>query len=171
MDIKAYEDFLQIVDSIAEGEMSFRYEVERERGYQVVKSAINEAKELGSFGERRIALENLLDILSIDMELEEYIPLKIIFNRDEEAVEYISYSKDKTSSLEFTVGIKSKLLKRITLLLCKEYSETTNKLVVENFEDGKIIFHSGDIECPVFKTILYSNGTRIILSDKKVPII
>lgn len=51
MDIKAYEDFLQIVDSIAEGEMSFRYEVERERGYQVVKSAINEAKELGSFGE------------------------------------------------------------------------------------------------------------------------
>ena len=38
----------------------------------------------------------------IDMELEEYIPLKIIFNRDEEAVEYISYSKDKTSSLEFT---------------------------------------------------------------------
>ena len=214
MDIKAYEDFLQIVDSIAEGEMSFRYEVERERGYQVVKSAINEAKELGSFGERRIALENLLDILSevglflsveqiniadrafgspenmneellidyykknlvknyknmqdiIDMELEEYIPLKIIFNRDEEAVEYISYSKDKTSSLEFTVGIKSKLLKRITLLLCKEYSETTNKLVVENFEAGKIIFHSDDIECPVFKTILYSNGTRIILSDKK----
>ena len=167
MDIKAYEDFLQIVDSIAEGEMSFRYEVERERGYQVVKSAINEAKELGSFGERRIALENLLDIFSIDMELEEYIPLKIIFNRDEEAVEYISYSKDKSSSLEFTVGIKSKLLKRITLLLCKEYSETTNKLVVENFEDGKIIFHSDDIECPVFKTILYSNGTRIILSDKK----
>lgn len=214
MDIKAYEDFLQIVDSIAEGEMSFRYEVERERGYQVVKSATNEAKELGSFGERRIALENLLDILSevglflsveqiniadrafgspenmneellidyykknlvknyknmqdiIDMELEEYIPLKIIFNRDEEAVEYISYSKDKTSSLEFTVGIKSKLLKRITLLLCREYSETKNKLVVKNFEDGKIIFHSDDTECPVFKTILYSNGTRIILSDKK----
>ena len=44
--------------------MSFRYEVERERGYQIVKSAINEAKELGSFGERRIALESLLDILS-----------------------------------------------------------------------------------------------------------
>ncbi len=64
MDIKAYEDFLQIVDSIAGSEMSFRYEVERERGYQIVKSAINEAKELGGFGERRIALENLLDILS-----------------------------------------------------------------------------------------------------------
>ena len=105
----------------------------------------------------------------LEMELEEYIALKIIFNKEEEAVEYISYSKDKTSSLEFTVGIKSKLLKRITLLLCKEYSETTNKLVVGNFENGKINFHSDDIEWPIFKTILYSNGTRIILSDKKVP--
>ena len=102
----------------------------------------------------------------INMKLEEYIPLKIIFNKDEEAVEYISYSKDKTSSLEFIVGIKSKLIKRITLLLCKEYSETTNKLVVENFEDRKIIFHSDDVECSIFKTILYSNGARIILSDK-----
>lgn len=82
----------------------------------------------------------------LEMELEEYIALKIIFNKEEEAVEYISYSKDKTSSLEFTVGIKSKLIKRITLLLCKEYSETTNKLVVGNFENGKINFHSDDIE-------------------------
>ena len=64
MDIQAYEDFLQIIDSIAGSEMSFRYKVETERGYQIVKSAINEAKELGGFGERRIALENLLDILS-----------------------------------------------------------------------------------------------------------
>ena len=47
MDIQAYEDFLQIIDSIAGSEMSFRYEVETERGYQIVKSAINEAKELG----------------------------------------------------------------------------------------------------------------------------
>lgn len=52
-------------------------------------------------------------------------------------------------------------------MLCKEYSETTNKLVIENFEDGKIIFHSDDVECTVFKTILYSNGARIVLSDKK----
>ena len=64
MNIQAYEEFIQLIDSIAVGEMSFRYEVETERGYQIVKSAINEANELGAFGERRIALENLLDILS-----------------------------------------------------------------------------------------------------------
>ncbi|MBD5544695.1 MAG: hypothetical protein HDR01_10785 [Lachnospiraceae bacterium] len=102
----------------------------------------------------------------INIKLEDYIPLKIIFNKDEEAVEYISYSKDKTSSLEFVVGIKSKLIKRITLLLCKEYSEITNELVVENFEDRKIIFNKNNVECTIFKSILYSNGAKIILSDK-----
>lgn len=101
-----------------------------------------------------------------NIKLEEYIPLKVIFSNDEEAVEYISYSKDKTSSLEFTVGIKSKLIKRMTLLLCKEYSETTSELVVENFEDRRVILHGNDVECSVFKIILYSNGAKIVLSDK-----
>lgn len=106
------------------------------------------------------------------IKLENYIPLKIIFNNiDEaidEAVEYISYSKEKTSLLEITVGMKSKLIKKITLLLCKEYSEITNKLVVENFEDKKLTLHGNNIECSVFKTILYSNGAKIILSDKSI---
>lgn len=39
----------------------------------------------------------------LEMELEEYIALKIIFNKEEEAVEYISYSKDKN----FFIGIYS----------------------------------------------------------------
>ncbi len=102
----------------------------------------------------------------VNIKLEEYIPLKIIFSKDEEAVEYISYSKNKTSSLEVVIGAKSKQIKRITLLLCKEFSETTNELVVKNCEDEKIIFNSTNIECNVFKTILYCNGARIILSDK-----
>ena len=89
--------------------------------------------------------------------------------KDEEAVEFISYSKGKTSSLESAVGIKSKSIKRITLLICKEYSITTDRLVVDHFEDRKIILHSDGVECFVFKTILYSNGARMILSDKKVP--
>ncbi len=102
----------------------------------------------------------------VNIILEEYIPLKIILNKDEEALEYISYSKDKSSCLEFAVGIKSKLIKRITLLLCKEYSETANELIIENFENSKILLNGDDVECTVFKTILYSNGARIILSDK-----
>lgn len=64
MDIQAYEEFLQIIDAITIDKMSFRYELETERGFHIVKGAINDAKELGNFGERRIALENLLDVLS-----------------------------------------------------------------------------------------------------------
>ncbi|MBQ9990735.1 MAG: hypothetical protein IJP31_07325 [Lachnospiraceae bacterium] len=64
MDIQAYEEFLQLIDSMAVDKMDFRYESEKERGICVVKNAVNTAKELGNFGERRIALENLLDNLS-----------------------------------------------------------------------------------------------------------
>ena len=41
--------------------------------------------------------KNMQDIINI--KLEEYIPLKIIFNKDEEAVEYISYSKEAFTPL------------------------------------------------------------------------
>lgn len=64
MDIQAYEEFLQLIETMAIDKMSFRYELERDKGIQEVKSAIEAAKELGSFGERRLALENLLDNLS-----------------------------------------------------------------------------------------------------------
>lgn len=64
MDIQAYEDFLRVIDSMETEKMLFLYEIEKEKGIKTVKSAIDEARELGSFGERRIALENLLDNLS-----------------------------------------------------------------------------------------------------------
>lgn len=70
--------------------------------------------------------------------MDEYIPLKIIFSNDEEAVEYVSFSKNRTSSLEVVIGIKTKKIKRITLLLCKDFSETTNELTVEKYEDEQI---------------------------------
>lgn len=108
--------------------------------------------------------KNMQDIIGI--KLENYIPLKIVFNKNDEEVEYISYSKGRTSLLELTIGVKSKLIKKITLLLCKDYSETTNRLVVENFKDKKITLHGNDIECSIFKTILYSDGVKIILSNK-----
>lgn len=113
------------------------------------------------FGRRRRNLHN-----KVNIKLEEYFPLMIIIGENKEIVEYITYSKNKTSLLEFEIGIESKQIKGITLILCKEFSETTNKLVVENYVDEKIIFNRNKIECNVFKTILYCNGARIVLSDK-----
>ncbi|MCM1496386.1 MAG: hypothetical protein NC089_11385 [Bacteroides sp.] len=103
---------------------------------------------------------------TVSIKLEEYIPLKIIWNGCEEAVTYVSFSKDKTSSLEIVVGISSNQIKRITLLLCKEYIETSDELRVNNIVDRKIVFNYDRVECNTFKTILYSNGVRIICSDK-----
>lgn len=103
----------------------------------------------------------------VDIKMEEYIPLKIIFNKDEEVVDNISYSKDNTSVLEFMVGMKNKTIKRITLLLCKEYSETLDKLEITCFDERKIDIHIDDVKCSVFYTILYSDGAKIVLSDQR----
>lgn len=102
----------------------------------------------------------------VHIKLEEYIPLKIVFSKDEEVTEYISYSKNKTSFLEIVIGTKSRQIKKIILLLCKEFSETMNELVVESYEEEKINFNGNNIECNIFETILYCNGARIIVSDK-----
>lgn len=103
---------------------------------------------------------------NVSIKLEEYIPLKIICNDYEEAVKYVSFSKDNTSSLEFVFGINSNLIKGITLLLCKDYIETTDELKVENIVEKEIKLKCDNVECNMFKTILYSNGARIICSDK-----
>ena len=100
------------------------------------------------------------------IKLEEYIPLKIIFNEDKEAVEYISYSKNKNYFLEFVVGIKSRLIKRMVLLLSLEYSESENELAIGNYEEKNLKLYGGNIECSDFKTTIYSNGVRILLSNK-----
>ncbi len=64
MDVQAYEEFLQLIETMSADKMFFLYESEKENGVKIVKSAVNEARELGSCGERRIALENLIDNLS-----------------------------------------------------------------------------------------------------------
>lgn len=64
MDIQAYEDFLKSINIMETEKMVFLYETEKDKGIRAVRSAIVETQELGNFGERRIALENLLDNLS-----------------------------------------------------------------------------------------------------------
>lgn len=67
-------------------------------------------------------------------ELEEYIPLKVMIDRKEEPLKNISYSKDKTSLLEISVGIASGFIKRITLLLSKEYDINDSNLSIDIYE-------------------------------------
>ncbi|MBP5555480.1 MAG: hypothetical protein J6X94_11510 [Lachnospiraceae bacterium] len=103
----------------------------------------------------------------IDIQLEEYIPLKIIVGNDFEGYEYIKYYKKDTSVLEVAVGTHNRTINIITLLLCKEYYENEEKLSINDYTESDVIIPSNDVACNVFKAILYSNGVKISLSEKK----
>lgn len=107
---------------------------------------------------------------SIRLKLEEYIPLKIICMEKEEPVNIISYSKNLKSLLEITVGLYSGLIKKITLLLCEEYVFLNQNLILNKKEviDSKIKFNDFmPVKCKCFKTYLYTDGVRLVISDEK----
>lgn len=108
-------------------------------------------------------------IVTTSLSLEEYIPLKVRIDRKDEPVKYLSYSKDKSSLLEITVGAESRFIKRITLLLSKEYNINDSKLNIDAYETGDLKVNDQlENGCSYFKTCLYADGVRIIISEEKV---
>ena len=77
-------------------------------------------------------------IVKTSIELEEYIPLKVLIERKDEPIKNLLYLKDKTSVLEISVGITSELIKRIILLLSKEYDINNSKLNIDIYDMGDI---------------------------------
>lgn len=59
-------------------------------------------------------MENIIKppMLKTAISLEEYIPLKVLIDRKDEPIKNLSYSKDKTSFLEITIGITSGFIRR-----------------------------------------------------------
>ena len=83
-------------------------------------------------------------IVKTSISLEEYIPFKVLIDRKNEPVKYLSYSKDKTSLLEIAVGITSCFISRITLLLSKEYD--INKVdILTKVKDNELMKEITDI--------------------------
>lgn len=122
-------------------------------------------------GKKEKIMENILknDMVKIVISLEEYIPLKVIMDRKDEPIKNISYSKDKTSLLEIAVGMKSGFIKRITLLLSKEYDINNSKLSIDIYETGDLILNEElKNSCSYFKTHIYENGVKIVISEEKV---
>ena len=101
--------------------------------------------------------------------LEEYIPLKVLIDSQDEPIKYLSYSKETTSLLEIGVGITSRFVKEITLVLCKEYDINDSKLSIDVYETGYLKVNAElKNTCSYFKTHLYENGVRIVISEEKV---
>ena len=116
-------------------------------------------------------VENIIrnQIVKASIKLEEYIPLKVVFDREDESIKILSYSKDKTSLLEIAVGTISGLIKRITLLLSKDYDINDSKLIIDVYETGDLKLNT-ELKniCSYFKTHLYADGLRIVVSEEKV---
>lgn len=85
-------------------------------------------------------MENIIinKTVKILVSLEEYIPLKVLIDRKDESIKNVSHSKDKTSLLEIAVGIASGFIKKITLLLSKEYDVNDSKLIIDAYEMGDL---------------------------------
>ncbi|MCM1026027.1 MAG: hypothetical protein NC432_06305 [Roseburia sp.] len=115
-------------------------------------------------------MENIKnEIVKISIGLEEYIPLKVLIDRKDEPIKNISYSKDKNSLLEIAVGATSGFIKRITLLLCKEYDINESKLDIAVYEIGDLkVTAKLQNTCSHFKTYLYEDGVSIEISEEKV---
>lgn len=116
-------------------------------------------------------MENIIknQIVKTSISLEEYIPLKVLIDRKDEPTKNLSYSKDKTSLLEIAVGITSGFIKRITLLLSKEYGINDSKLKIDAYETGDLkISDELKNSCSYFKTYLYEDGIKIVISEEKV---
>ena len=79
---------------------------------------------------------------------------------------YMYFSKQTKSSIELTLDETCHYLKEIVLLLSYEYSITDEFLSINICEKGVVNYFEGDIKCEVFKTVVYSDGVKILLSSK-----
>lgn len=116
-------------------------------------------------------MENIIKdkIVDVSIRLEEYIPLKVLVDRESEPIKNISYFNGKTSFLEISVGITSGLIKRVTLLLSKEYDVNRGKLNIDTYEIGDLrVNDKMKNSCSYFKTHLYEDGIKIIISKKTI---
>lgn len=115
-------------------------------------------------------MENNKDkTIDVSIILEEYIPLKILIDREDEPIKNISYFNGRTSLLEFSVGITSGLIKRITLLLSKEYDVNCGKLNIVTYESGDLrVNDKPKNSCSYFKTHLFEDGIKIRISEEKI---
>lgn len=107
--------------------------------------------------------------MNVRLELEEYIPLKVVIEDMVEPVNYFSYSKGKKSLLEFAVGVQSEIIKKITLLMSAEYTISDKKIcmVSEPCECAKIKMKDySTMECEKFSTYLFEDAIKISLSTR-----
>ena len=111
--------------------------------------------------------------------LDEYhiIPLDVLIGKKETdgtfvpadyvPLEYILFDGQNGSLLEIDVDLSYYHIKRIVLVQCREYTYKEEPLLIYKHEDSIIKYPKGRFDCDIFRTIVYADGVRIVLSDKE----
>ena len=119
----------------------------------------------------KINYKKVFDFADYTFVIEDYIPLKVEYSRSAEDVDYYNLSSiDEKSVIEFTFGSKSQKLHRITLLLCDNYEQYEEELIIQEKDEYTLelcetvdSFFSESVM--VFKTEIYKNAVKINFSD------
>jgi hypothetical protein len=97
---------------------------------------------------------------------EEYIPATIEYSSEELNNHFIEFNYKDSDMLEMAVNPKSKILKRVSLILCNHYSFENATMPIPDADEGCLYIEDSDTtECDTFITRVYLDGIEIILSN------
>ena len=105
--------------------------------------------------------------ISRNVYISDYIPLQVQSDEEFLATDYWYFKQGDHSLLELAFNQEDNSIRRITLLLCKEFEKIDNKYLAPiNPEPGDILVNaSGECETEMFRTIIYNDAVKIQLSN------
>lgn len=107
--------------------------------------------------------------------LQDYIPIRLEWERKREIVKYLEYGDGSKSLLEITVGAESKKLHRITLPLCNNYTlkkaaEFLENRVPNDAELAVTIDGDREVKKCELSLVMYNKEINIFLSKAPLEI-
>ena len=116
----------------------------------------------------RIVPESLEKAVS-RIENEEYFPLKLVFEQERRSLSYFVLCHGSYDLLELACEEATGILRRVTLVICSEYSVSDRCLPqIRCASDGRIrIDGSLKEEVPTFSVTLFRDGIEILLSSER----
>jgi hypothetical protein len=99
---------------------------------------------------------------------EDYFPAIIQFSTEELNNRFIEFSYHDTDMFELVANSTDGTIKQFTLTLCNHFEEHNEFIDFPDSIEGTIaLLETSTIECEKFILLIYKNGLRIDISEKK----
>ncbi len=104
------------------------------------------------------------------LELEDYFPLRVVFDSAIGSNRFIGFYSGEKSFLEFTVDRQSGILRKFQIVTCENYQVIdSEKSIPAPSKTGTVAFnYSPHIDCDIFALSAYNNCVEISLSSDTV---